>query len=685
MKRTWMAFLIIGAVVAGLVQTSSKGWGSEVMSKQETVTQVLKEGERLGDTRITELKTYKTPWEFEKPASLQAWKEKKEAIRRTVLVAAGLWPMPEPPEVQPEVFERKEHDDYTVEKVLLPTFPGYYATGNLYRPKQQDPNNLRRYPGILCPHGHWEKGRFEDTERASVPARAISFARQGYVCFTYDMVGYADNKALIDHGFGDKREALWGISPAGFQLYTSLRALEFIRTLPDVEANRIGCTGASGGGTQTFLLYAVDDRIKVAAPVNMISAHMQGGCKCENLPFLRHHFNNMDIGATLAPRALMMVCSTGDWTKNTPQIEFPAIKSIYDLYKKPDYVAYHLVDAEHNYNKEAREAVYTWFGKWFYRDRPASDFVEQPYVVDATPDLAVFTNHPIPADALKAEDLFASLRERHEKQIWNYLEHYRNTAIDVLGTSFRVTLAVQEPKPEEVTTSKPVKSKVDKISLEKFLLKNEKTGQSVPANLWVPAKSDSKRVVGAALLVSPQGKAAFVAPDGKPVEQVRAHLDKGIPVLTIDCLGTGEFIQDASWTARLKAVEEGGGIYFPAYNLTDTQGRVQDILLAVAYVKKTYKKPCQMTGLAGAGGWTLLAHGLAENSAGCYADLSGLDFTDDKAFTENLFIPNLRRAGDFVTAILLGGNQNLTITGLTDEGMKARIEKAQTFAKESGK
>ena len=683
MKHTWMAFIVISTVVGGL-DTSSFGWGSETMSKQEATTKVLKEGERLGDTRITELKTYNTPWEFEKPVSLEAWKEKKEAIRRTVLISAGLWPMPEPSTAKPEIFERKEHEDYTVEKVLLPTFPGYYATGNLYRPKQ-DPNNPKRYPGILCPHGHWEHGRFTNSERGSVPGRAISFARQGYVCFTYDMVGYEDNKALIDHNFGGKREALWGISPAGVQLYTSLRALEFIRTLPDVEVNRIGCTGASGGGTQTFLLCAVEDRIKVSAPVNMISAHMQGGCKCENLPGLRLNFNNMDIGATMAPRPMIMVCATGDWTKNTPQIEFPAVKSVYELYKRPDNVDYHLVDAEHNYNRESREAVYAWFGKWFYRDRPATDFVEKDFVVDPTPELAVFANHPIPADVLKPDDLFASLRETREKQMWDYLEQYRKTAIEVLGTSFRVTLAVQEPKSEEISTSKPQKTKVDKVSLEKFLLKNEKTGQSIPANLWVPARPDTKRTTGAVLLISPQGKAAFVDSEGRPVEQVRAHLDKGLPVLAIDCLGTGETILDASWTARMKAVEEGGGAYFPAYNLTDTQARVQDILSAVAFVKKTYKKPCHMTGLAGVGGWTLLAHGLAENAAGCEADLSGLDFTDDKAFTEDLFIPNLRRAGDFVTAILLGGNQNLTITGLTDEVMKGRIEKARTLVKESGK
>ncbi len=375
--------------------------GGSAMSAPAGNLNVLADGERLQDRRMTDLKTHDTPWTFQKPASLDEWKNKRDRIRRKILISCGLWPMPESGQLKYEIFEKKENEDYTVEKVLLETFPGYYATGNLYRPKPDPANPGQRYPGVLCPHGHWTNARLAHTADDSVlAARSISFARQGYVCFAYDMVGYSDNKALLDHNFGGRREALWGIIPAGFQLYTSLKALDFLRSLPDVEPKRIACTGASGGGTQTFLLYAVDERIKAAAPVNMISAHMQGGCKCENAPQLRLDINNMDIGATMAPRPLMLVCATGDWTKNTPEVEYPAIRSIYELYRKPDLVAYHLVDAEHNYNKESRQAVYNWFARVFYHDRPQSDFVEKDYVMDPTPDLSVFAKHPIPEDAL---------------------------------------------------------------------------------------------------------------------------------------------------------------------------------------------------------------------------------------------------------------------------------------------
>jgi cephalosporin-C deacetylase-like acetyl esterase len=129
---------------------------------------------------------------------------------------------------------------------------------------------------VLCPHGHWTYGRLENTELNSGPARAANFARQGYVAFAYDMVGYNDS-AAVSHRYGGERESLWGLSLLGLQLWNSIRSVDFLLSLPEVDPERLGCTGESGGGTQTFLLAAVDERIKVAAPVNMISAHMQGG------------------------------------------------------------------------------------------------------------------------------------------------------------------------------------------------------------------------------------------------------------------------------------------------------------------------------------------------------------------------------------------------------------------------
>jgi len=171
------------------------------------------------------------------------------------------------------------------------------VTGNLYTPAGRGP-----FPAVLLPHGHWTYGRLENTEVSSIPGSAISLARQGFVAFTYDMVGYDDSRQLT-HAFGGRRESVWGLSLAGLQLWNGIRSLDFVQSRPEVDPARIGAAGASGGGTQTFLLAAVDERVKVAVPVNMISLHMQGGCLCENPPGLRLDTSNVELAATIAPAA----------------------------------------------------------------------------------------------------------------------------------------------------------------------------------------------------------------------------------------------------------------------------------------------------------------------------------------------------------------------------------------------
>ena len=108
----------------------------------------------------------------------------------------------------------------------------------------------------------------------------------------------------------------------------------------------------------------------------MISAHMQGGCNCENQGNLRLGINNIEIAACMAPRPLFLVSASGDWTVNTPQLEYPAIRDIYRLFNAEGRVAGAQVDAGHNYNRESREHVYAWFGKWLLNDNNPRHFKE---------------------------------------------------------------------------------------------------------------------------------------------------------------------------------------------------------------------------------------------------------------------------------------------------------------------
>jgi dienelactone hydrolase len=331
--------------------------------------------------------------------TLDAWKTRAEYLRLHVLASAGLLPLPDKTPLRPSVFGEVTRNGYRVAKVYFESLPGFFVTGNLYRPIGDGP-----FPAVLSPHGHWTYGRLENTQLTSGPGRAINLARQGFVVFTYDMVGYNDSQQL-PHTFGGRRESLWGLSLAGLQLWNSIRALDFLETLPDVRRDALAATGESGGGTQTFLLAAADPRVKVAVPVNMISLHMQGGCLCENPPGLRLGTTNVEIAATIAPRPMLMISATGDWTAETMEIEYPAVRAVYELFGAADRVQAVRMTAEHNYNKDSREAMYDWMARWLQQAPAGTKVAERAFSVEPLPDLLVFHRRALPEGAATAAQL----------------------------------------------------------------------------------------------------------------------------------------------------------------------------------------------------------------------------------------------------------------------------------------
>ena len=395
----------------------------------------------LAVAQQTPYRTLNDTFEPPKFTDTQQWTRRAAHLREHILATAGLLPMPERTKLVPEIFGEINHGDYTVAKVYFESLPGFLVTGNLYRPTGAGP-----FPGILAPHGHWAYGRLENTTLNSVPGRAINLARQGFVVFTYDMVGYGDSRQL-PHTFGGRRENLWGLTLAGLQLWNSIRSLDFLQTLPYVKADALGVTGESGGGTQTFLLAAVDDRVAVAVPVNMISLHMQGGCLCENQPGLRLDTTNVEIAATIAPRPLLMIAATGDWTKNTLEREYPAVRALYTLMDAPDRVQAVRFDADHNYNRESREAMYAWMARWF-KQAPADVKVpERSFTADAPADLLVFHQRPLPPAAITAEQLTTNWIAAAKRQL-------ATTDRQVLGRALRHALGFADvPAPPPAVTA----------------------------------------------------------------------------------------------------------------------------------------------------------------------------------------------------------------------------------------
>lgn len=297
------------------------------------------------------------------------------------------------------VFGAVEYDNFIVEKVYFQSLPGFYVTGNLFRPK----DITKKYPAILNPHGHWKTGRIYIEEDGALPQRCANLAIRGFVAFLYDMIGYNDS-CQVPHKYEDTEADLWNIGRFGQQLNNSIKSVDFLLSLPYVDASRIGCTGASGGATQTFFLAAVDERIKATAPVNMVSGIMQGGCNCENAPYLRTDCCNIDYMSLTAPRDAFMSACDGDWTVNSPETEFVAVKNIYKLYGAEEKLQTFYQHSGHNYNRPIRERVYDFFCNVFHVENHYDGEVQ----IDINPESLLLNNISEIKGAVKGDaELFA--------------------------------------------------------------------------------------------------------------------------------------------------------------------------------------------------------------------------------------------------------------------------------------
>ena len=315
-----------------------------------------------------DVRNLETPSVFHPPSTKTDWEARARALKRRILVAAGLWPLPQKTPLNPTVTGRVMREDFTVENLAIETTPGFWLCGSVYRPIGRGP-----FPAVVNPHGHWEHGRLErqsDVERfppgttppapgrADLVSLAANLARQGILVYAYDAVGYNDTDAFPHQGFAQSPESwLWSVSELGLQTWNSIRAIDYLRSRPDVDGTKIGATGASGGGTQVFLLAAIDERVKVSVPVNMVSATMQGGCTCENAPALRVGTDNVEIAAVVAPRPQLLVSCTGDWTSELPKRDGPKIKNVYKLFGASEHLDWVQFPYQHNYNAESREAA----------------------------------------------------------------------------------------------------------------------------------------------------------------------------------------------------------------------------------------------------------------------------------------------------------------------------------------
>ena len=607
MRTTWAAAFLLCTVA---------------LCRADDPTRVLDAGKVPDDSRLKRQRTLNDKdFFFIVPPTREAWEKRRKELREQILVANGLWPMPEKTPLHAVIHGNIDRDKYTIEKVYFASMPGHYVSGNIYRPKDKS----GPLPGVLCPHGHWQNGRFyerpeaqarEEIKRGAestmngarfpLQARCAMLARMGCVVFHYDMVGVADSKA-IRHGacFGDTEGELRLQNAMGLQTWNSIRALDFLLSLPEIDKERIGVTGASGGGTQTFILGAVDDRPTVAFPAVMVGTEMQGGCVCENAPYLRQFTGNVEIAGMFAPRPLAM-SGANDWTLHIEEKGLPELKALYKLYGSEDRVmAKCFPQFDHNYNQVSREVMYNWFNKHLKLGwkEPVK---EEPFEPVPPAELSVYDDrHPRPADAAPYDRVRQTMTEASAKQIAALmpkdtagLKEYRR----VIGTALRVMIHDQLPGKEEIEIRNlGEKTEKDGLSWRKFLIGRKGQGEQIPA-LRVRGKKFDGTVV---VWVHPDGKSSLMR-DGKPVPAAQQIIDRKAAILAIDAFGTGEYHD-----AKLPALDERYAGYTFAYNRPLLANRVHDILTAVALAKsQDDANAVDLVGFDKAGPWVALARAL---------------------------------------------------------------------------
>ena len=337
------------------------------------------------------MKTFASEWN-----DRVSWEERAQMIRTGIIDGMQLERMPVVEGAfNPVIHSRREMDGYVVQNIAIESFPGFWITGNLYTPISPEEKN----PAVLCPHGHAADKRLT----ADVQIRSAALARMGAIVFAYDMVGYGESHQ-VEHKI-----------PIALvlQTYNSRRVLDYLLSRPDVDPSRIGMTGGSGGGTQTFILTAIDQRISVSVPAVQVSAHFFGGCVCESgMPIHNsghHQTNNVEIAALCAPRPLLLISNGGDWTSNTPRIEYPYIQKVYALYHAEHRVEnVHLPAEKHDYGPSKRAAAYNFLGHHLNLNRgalPYDNGYQEDFVKVLDPEkLKVFdSKHLLPPDALQGD------------------------------------------------------------------------------------------------------------------------------------------------------------------------------------------------------------------------------------------------------------------------------------------
>ena len=590
----------------------------------------LPAGQRPDDLRLQAPKDLDGYFPFQPPESKEAWDRRASQVRQRILVSQGLWPMPTKTDLKAQIYGRIDRGDYTVEKVHFESAPGFFVTGNLYRPKKAAGGKA---PGVLFAHGHWADARLSqatDSElrneiatgqerfleggKSRFQSMCVQLARMGCVVWQWDMLGDSDSQQLsrqLVHSFAKQRPEMnttenWGLfspqaethlqSIMGLQTWNAVRSLDFLLELPEVDPQRVAITGASGGGTQTMLLAAIDPRISLSFSAVMVSTAMQGGCTCENASLLRVGTGNVEFAGLFAPKPQGMT-TADDWTKEMSTKGFPELKRLYGLLGAPNQVMLQRGEHfPHNYNAVSRAAFYNWINRHFHLGQQ-EPVLERDYTVSTRAELSVWdAEHPAPkaADPEFERALLKLWSGDSDQQLENLASGSPDQYRQVLKAGWDVVLDARDPAPSG-SIAWVLKDKLDRGSWIQMagLLRNGSRHEEIPVVFCYPKQWNNKTVVW----LTSEGKSGLYAADGSLIPAVQKLVDGGSTVVGLDLLHQGESSVDGQPLTRMPRVKNPreSAAYTFGYNPAVFTHRVHDVLTAVQYIRGHEKPSSQVS------------------------------------------------------------------------------------------
>ncbi len=333
---------------------------------------------------------------------VESWKLRKVLLKKEIVSALRIKGIAASPGSKPVITAIRKFDGYTVQNIAIETLPGVYVSGSLYKPLKFK----GKIPVVLNPDGHFARGRY----REDCQYRCAVLAKMGAMAFSYDLFGW-DGESLLQVTAADHRRSL----VQSIQALNATRILDYLLSLKEADPNRVAITGASGGGSQTMLMAAIDDRIKLSVPVAMLSSYHSGGCPCESgmgIHLCGGGTNNAEIAALAAPHAQLVVSDGKDWTQHVPENEFPFLQNIYGFYNRKDAIKnVHLEREGHDYGPSKRTAMYNFMAEQFHLASPSINTVtgkadESSVTIEKENALYVFGDkgERLPTNAVKSYD-----------------------------------------------------------------------------------------------------------------------------------------------------------------------------------------------------------------------------------------------------------------------------------------